>query len=195
MKGTWAILGTAANSVCWQKLWVWTCFLWVKALFPPVFWSSSSPRPCPLKEATVQEGFPMCKIGGWKEEDVVRRWAVQFVRGLWGVQAKQLLLGRCSWVWPGVSASGTCPGEIVQSHSCKKVGTGKELVDGSYFLWLFIELLTSARSCHLLLLGKGTVLLLFCVFIWYLCLNTVGFGLALLFPVFWECSCQCSEQK
>lgn len=76
----------------------------------------------------------MCKIGGWKEEEVVRRWAVQLVEGLWGVQAEQLLLGRGSHVWPGVSASGTCPGEIVQSHSRKKVGTGEELVDRSYFL-------------------------------------------------------------
>lgn len=124
----------------------------------------------------------MCKIGGWKEEEVVRRWAEQLVGGLWGVQAEQLLLGRGSHVWPGVSASGTCPGGIV--HSCAKVGTGEELVDGSYFLWLVTELLTSALSCHLLLLGKGTVVLLFCVFIWYLCVNTVGFGLALLFPAF-----------
>lgn len=46
------------------------------------------------------------------------------------------------------------------------------------------ELLTSALSCHLLLLGKRTVVLLFFVLIWYLCLNTVGFGLALLFPAF-----------
>lgn len=185
--------------VCWaksnQRLCVWRCFLWVKALFPPLFRSSSSPRPCPLKEATVQEGFPLITVGGWKEEEVVRRWAVQPVRGLWGVQEKQLLLQRGSRVWPGVSASGTCPGEIIQSHSRKKVGTSEELVDGSYFLWLVIELLTSALSCHLLLLGKGTVVLLFCVFIWYLCLNTVGFGLDLLFPVFWDCSSQCSEQK
>lgn len=76
----------------------------------------------------------MCKIGGWKEEEVVRRWAVQPVGGLWGAQAKQLHLGRGSHVWPRASASGTCPGEIIQSHSCKTVETGEELVDGSYFL-------------------------------------------------------------
>lgn len=56
------------------------------------------------------------------------------VGGLWGVQAEQLPLGKGGHVWPGVSASGTCPGEIVQSHSCKKARTGEELIDGSYFL-------------------------------------------------------------
>lgn len=126
----------------------------------------------------------MCKIGGWKEEEVVRRWAGQLVGGLWGVQAEQLLLGRGSHAGPGFLQVGLAQVKSFTPTLVKKWGHGEELVGGSYFLWLVTELLTSALSYHLLLLGKGTVVLLFCVFIWYLCVNTVGFGLALLFPAF-----------
>lgn len=63
------------------------------------------------------------------------------------------------------------------------------------FSRLISGLLTSALTCHLCLLGEGTVVLVFCAFARYLCLYTAGFELALLFPALRDCSSQCSEQK
>lgn len=73
----------------------------------------------------------MCKVAGWKEEEVVGRQAMQLEGGPLGVQAEQLLLGMGSLPDLGFLREG-----LVQvksfSPTLLKSGTGVQLVDGLF---------------------------------------------------------------
>lgn len=161
MKGTWAVLGTAGNRVCAHRsvlgevkpatLCV-NMFFVGKSSISSCILEQLFPQALPLKGSHYTGGVSNVQNrwleGGGGGEKVG---SAVCGRSL-GSSSKQLHLGRGTHVWCGVSASGTCPGEAIQSCSCKKVGLVYNWLMGviSFYLSLSYWLLLWVAICSFL---------------------------------------------